>query len=128
MLDIKQTETAKGSYSNRAKNYFFIKKDIDYIKIYFNDILYLKAAGNSTEIYTKSGQYIITTNLAGLLKKLDNKDFVKANRSNVVNIEAIEKFNSDTVYIPSQNTLVEIKLTDTYRQNLMEKLKIIRTK
>lgn len=64
-------------------------------RIALDDILYMKAAGDYTVVYTPSGEYISTTGIGAIEKKLDPLQLMRVHRSFVVNIAQVETCNRD---------------------------------
>ncbi|MBL4706893.1 MAG: response regulator transcription factor [Flavobacteriales bacterium] len=70
-----------------------------------NDILYLKAEGSYTKVFTEEKAYILSKNLKHSCTCLPEEDFLKINRSYVVNmrhIQAYTKKNGGSVFISNK--------------------------
>ncbi|MEI7014432.1 LytR/AlgR family response regulator transcription factor [Leptospira licerasiae] len=73
------------------KNSISLKKDGMIEVIRFQDILYLEASGNFTEIHLKSGRKeLIRKTMESVLSEL-NSDFFRSHRSFIINLSEVKK-------------------------------------
>ncbi|MFN3803024.1 LytR/AlgR family response regulator transcription factor [Belliella pelovolcani] len=63
------------------------------------DILFLKADGLYTKVYTKTKTYVIRDILKDVLGDLPSSSFVRVHKSYLVNIKHINSFNSKELII-----------------------------
>jgi len=89
------------------------------IKIFFREILYIEAHKNFVIIYTISQQIFSQANLKTILEKLPHPQFIKINKSTVVNKEHITAYNNNILILNSQ----KFKIGQVYRNNLIIELK-----
>lgn len=93
------------------KSEFIIKKDgHKEVKIFYNDILYVKSDGNYIDIQTVSKKYSVRQSLDSFLLELDPDMFCKIHRSYIVNKQKITVKTSTSVFI----NMVEIPRSRTY--------------
>lgn len=99
-------------------DYFFIKCDYKYKKIYFSDILYIEATQNYVTIYTQKGKYMTLLYLKNLEEKLDKQFFVRVHKSYLVSISRIESIeNSEIIVGPFR-----IPISRNYRDEVIEQV------
>lgn len=102
----------------KKKDFIFIKQKQLFIKIYFNDILFLKSDHVYTEIFVKNGEkYIIRESLGEYANQL-NEDFVRVHRSFIVNFQYISKIEPNQLIINE----FEIPISKQHRNEILEKL------
>ncbi|WP_084650814.1 LytTR family DNA-binding domain-containing protein [Runella zeae] len=105
-------------------DFVFVGHKNQYERVAKTDIIALTASGAYVDILTVGNkQYRVSTYLANVLEQLNDPNFVRISRKQVVNLFHIELVNHDTVFIGSQNFTV----TQSYRQEFMDSLPILRT-
>ncbi|GAB5527586.1 MAG: hypothetical protein Roseis2KO_54580 [Roseivirga sp.] len=77
----------------------FLKKDNHFQRVALKDIIILEADNNYTTVYTKSDRYIYSTVLKRMEEKLPGNSFLRVHRSYVVNIESINGFEGNTLFV-----------------------------
>jgi DNA-binding LytR/AlgR family response regulator len=82
-------------------DYFFIKCDYKYERIYFDDILYVQAMQNYITLYTTRGKYITLLYLKNVEEKLDKQSFIRVHKSFLVSISKIEAIENNEIIIQS---------------------------
>ena len=108
-------------------DFIFIKQHNNYVKINIKEINFIKALNNTTEIFLDYKTFLITTYLSDFLKKLDVDFIVKTHRSFAVNLNSVQSFNFANIHVVNNKQIEEIPLSETYRKNFLEKIKIIKT-
>ena len=101
-----------------AADYFFIKCDYKYEKIYFNDILYIEAMQNYVTIYTNKGKYITLLYLKNIEENLDKQRFIRVHKSYLVSIPKIECIENNEIIIQS----FRIPISRNYREEVIDKV------
>ena len=104
--------------SNPAADYFFIKCDYRYEKIYFNDILYIEAKQNYVTIYTHKGKYMTLLYLKNIEENLDKQSFIRVHKSYLVSISKIESIENNEIIIQS----FRIPISRNYREDVIGKV------
>lgn len=94
----------------------FLKKDNRFERVAISDVLYLKADGNYTSIYTTKGTYLYTLLLKTIEDKFPADAFIRVHRSYMVNIAAIDGFEGNLLYIGS----AKIPVSKTYREHVFK--------
>ena len=117
---IKKNEEDKADESHVIKNAFFIKNKGSFIKIYFDDILYLKSDHVYIELYLKNAQkFLVRRSLNDILTSLD-ANFVRIQRSFVVNLKHISEVKNAAIINKK-----EIPIGKTYKEELMKLIRLI---
>ncbi len=98
-------------------DYFFIKNDRTYEKIYAKDILYVEAMQNYVAFHTldhKKHLALITMKQAE--ENLNNHNFIRVHKSFIVSIEKIQSIVDNKISIDSS----QIPIGRNYKNRLME--------
>jgi len=104
--------------SQPEADYFFIKCDYKYEKIYFNDILYIEAMQNYVTIHTQKGKYMTLLYLKNIEDKLDKQSFVRVHKSYLVSISRIESIENHEIAVGS----FRIPISRNYRDEVIERV------
>jgi two-component system response regulator LytT len=111
----------KTDESHVIKNAFFIKNKGSFIKIYFDDILYLKSDHVYVELHLKNTRkFLVRRSLNDILLSLD-ANFVRVQRSYVVNVKHISEIKSASVILNNN----EIPLGKKYKAELIKRINLI---
>jgi len=111
----------KSSVSDQTKatdEYFFIKCDYKYERIYFDDILYIQAMQNYIALHTTKGKYITLLNLKNVEEKLDKQSFIKVHKSFIVAVQKISAIENSEIVIQS----TRIPISRNYYDHVMSKV------
>jgi DNA-binding LytR/AlgR family response regulator len=98
----------------------FLQEDQGLVKVAKDDILWLKAEGNYTGVYTAHKRYLIRGNLKEINTKLGSS-FFRVHRSFCIRLDKIEMIRHDVVII--NNT--EIPVGKSYRSDLQKSIETI---
>jgi len=98
--------------------FFFIKCDYRYERIYFNDILYIEALQNYVTIFTKKAKYITLLNLKTVEENLDPSSFIRIHKSYIVSISKIETIENNEIIIQSHH----LPISRNYREKVIERV------
>lgn len=120
-------ETALASFSGnqstqnngfRIKDSFFIKADKAFVKVRFDEILWLQSDRNYVEIYTEGKRYVARMSFRELLQSLPAEKFFQTHKSYYVNLEKLTSVKSGSVMIDER----EIPLSRNFKGLLLEQL------
>ncbi len=103
---------------NKSEDYFFIKCDHKFEKIYFADILFVQALQNYVSIHTSDRKYISLLSLKSVEEKLKNKNFIRTHKSYIISIPKIDSIESHEILIGSDC----IPISRNYRKEVKEKI------
>jgi DNA-binding LytR/AlgR family response regulator len=99
-------------------DYFFIKCDYKYERIYFNDILYIQAMQNYITIYTSKGKYMTLLYLKSIEEKLDGQQFIRVHKSYIVSIPKIEAIENNEIVMQS----FRIPISRSYHDEVIDRV------
>ena len=102
----------------KSDDYFFVKCDNKYEKIYFDDILYIQGMQNYVAIHTLKGKYITLLNLKNIAENLNSDRFIRVHKSYIIAISKIDSVESHEIKIQS----TAIPLSRTYREEVIQRV------
>ena len=98
-----------------ASSVLFIRKNDRHQRIRVQDIMYISAAGSYLIIKTATEELSLAQNLSQFVRKNPIASLIRVHRSYIVNIDCVDSFDHDFVYIGEQ----KIPLGDSYREKFM---------
>ena len=114
--------TEPGDYSTTSdpgeEDFVFVKDGHEILKIFYHDILYLKASGDFVEVVIKDRKHLISSTLKYWEELLPNKGFYRIHKSYIVNLKKIDKISGNQVILPNQ----AIPIGRSYQQAFLKKL------
>jgi DNA-binding LytR/AlgR family response regulator len=103
------------------KDAFFIKEKNVFIKLKFEDILFIKSEHVYAEIQlTNNQKHLIRGNLNKIITKL-NKKFVRVHRSYIVNLDYLQKIDQSNIILLNVN----IPIGKKYKDDLLQKINLL---
>ncbi len=104
-----------------ANNSFFVKKDSRFVKVNFQDILWIEALDNYVIIKTSSKeQFILHSSMKDIESKLPQLNFARVHRSYIVQLEKINALEENACIIDGNR----IPIGKSYKDNLMSRLNL----
>ena len=113
-----QRPAAESLRSGAPPDYFFVKCDYKYERIYFDDILYVQAMQNYVTIFTTRGKYMTLLNLKSVEEKLDRQSFIRVHKSYLVSISKIESIENSEIVIQS----FRVPVSRNYHNDVLAKV------
>lgn len=111
----------KNSHGYIFKKCLFIRSNSLLVKLKFEDIIYLEADANYTQVFTTEKKYIIRASMKDLQRKLDDKLFARVHKSFLINLEKIECIQSESIQIAGR----EIPIGRPQYSWLLRQIKIL---
>ena len=104
-----------------ANNSFFVKKDSRFVKVNFQDILWIEALDNYVIIKTSSKeQFILHSSMKDIESKLPQLNFARVHRSYIVQLEKISALEENACIIDGNR----IPIGKSYKDNVMSRLNL----
>jgi DNA-binding LytR/AlgR family response regulator len=104
-----------------ANNSFFVKKDSRFVKVNFQDILWIEALDNYVIIKTSSKeQFILHSSMKDIEAKLPQMNFARVHRSYIVQLEKINALEENACIVDGNR----IPIGKSYKDNLMSRLNL----
>lgn len=80
----------------------FIKTDGKFIRLNYQDILYIESVGDYVKYFTPARQYLSYSTLKAVEEKMNSTHFVKVHRSYIVNLSKIRDIQDHSIVIDSK--------------------------
>ena len=96
--------------------YFFVKSERRYFKINYKDILFIEGLKDYVIIQLDEQRVITRMNLKNIFDLLPKHDFLRVNKSYIVNTKHIDSFDNNDIFIKTH----EIAIGNTYRDTFFE--------
>lgn len=106
------------SSAPEVEDYFFIKCENKYEKIYFADILYIQAMQNYVIIHTTKGKYITLLYLKNVEQYLEGQAFMRVHKSYIVAIPKIEAIDNNELLIQAHR----IPISRNYKDRVLKQI------
>ncbi len=98
----------------------FIKEKNQFTRIEKANILFVEAYGDYVNIYTDDSKYTIHSTMKNIENKLSDTNFMRVHRSYVVNLDKIETFDENLVFVNQKM----IPIGGSYKNKLIQKLNL----
>ena len=95
----------------------YIKNKDRYVKLLIQDILYIEAIGSYCEIVTADKKYTFSFNLKHLSNKFSHKLLCRVHRSFIINIEKIDTFQGNKIFIGEKDISIGSSYRDKFSQH-----------
>lgn len=115
LFDLKQK--AEKAETTVSEEDIFIRADRKYIRIFFKEIKYIKGMKDYVMIFTGKEKYMTAMNIKTTNDQLPDNQFVRVNKSYIVNKDYIDSIGTDFINIAGE----EIPLGRTYRENFIKR-------
>ncbi|MGE3802043.1 MAG: LytR/AlgR family response regulator transcription factor [Candidatus Kapaibacterium sp.] len=79
----------------REKKRFFVESKNRIIPIEVDDILWIEATGDYSQLHTSTASYLCNERLGEIEKKLDRSSFIRIHRSTIIAIKALHSLTPD---------------------------------
>ena len=96
---LKITESFKNTTVETNKEDIFIKTDGKFIRLSYQDILYIESMGDYVKYFTEAKHFLTHSTLKAVEEKMNPKQFLKVHRSYIVNMSKIIDIQDNTIVI-----------------------------
>jgi DNA-binding LytR/AlgR family response regulator len=97
------------------QDYVFIKADRKYTKVFFKDILYIEGLKDYVVVKLADKKLITAMNIKTIAGQLPQQQFVRVNKSFIVNVDNILSVDSYTVYLKDE----EIPIGESFKNDFL---------
>lgn len=115
LYDLKQK--AEKIETSVSEEDIFIRADRKYVRLFFKDIKYIKGMKDYVMIYTGKDKFMTAMNIKTTNDQLPGHQFVRVNKSYIVNADFIDSIGTDFINIGGE----EIPLGRTYREDFIKR-------
>jgi DNA-binding LytR/AlgR family response regulator len=102
-----------------APDFFFIKCDHVFEKVFFNDVLYVESMQNYCIINTAARKLIVYITLSGLEQKLPTTWFMKTHKSYIVNLKKVTALDGNDLFVGKAQIPVSRNLKEEVMNRVM---------
>ena len=113
--DIIHSKDALYGIEETSDDFFYIKADRKYIKLFFDDILFVKGMKDYVMISTEKKRYMTAMNVGTTIKQLPSDRFARVSKSYIIHIEKITQIDTDFIYLGD----IDIPLGASYKENFI---------
>lgn len=115
------SQAPKVEEGQSVSEFFFVKKEGNFVKVIADDILWIEAMENYAILVTDKERFVVHSTLKGLVEKLKSQGFARTHRSYIVPLNKIEAIEDNRLYIGEQT----IPIGKSFRSSLMKSLMFI---
>lgn len=102
-----------------ATDFIIVKADRRYHRVMYADILYIEGLKDYVIIHLNDGRRLVTRmTIKGMEECLPGDTFMRVNKSNIVNIGAVDSFDNNDVFVRD----TEIAIGQAFRDTVLERL------
>jgi DNA-binding LytR/AlgR family response regulator len=94
------------------KEYFFIKTNNVFIKIFLNDIVYIQGLKDYVHIFTSTNKYITLINLKNIENQLQSDNFLRVHKSYIISKSKVDSIQYNKIKIND----ISIPIGKSYRE------------
>lgn len=99
----------------------FIKTDGKFVRLNYEDILYIESMGDYVKYCTSSKTYITHSTLKSAEEKVEDSSFIKVHRSYIVNLKKIKDIQDNTLLIEGK----VIPISKSLKSDVLQKIGVI---
>jgi DNA-binding LytR/AlgR family response regulator len=114
---LQNSQSAPADKKNEA-DFFFIKCDYKFEKIFYNEILFIQALQNYITIHTTKGKYVTLLSMKSIEEKLSPSMFIRVHKSFIVSIPRIEAIENNDIVIQS----FKIPISRTHQPEVIDRV------
>lgn len=103
--------------NNPNEDFFFIRSNWKHIKIKYEEVKYIKGLKDYVIIYVDKEHHMTAVNLKTMLLQLPTSNFIRINKSFIVNIYHVDSVYQDIVTVGEE----ELVLSTIYKDEFYEK-------
>ncbi len=104
-----------GINAGAIEPYFFVRENLNYIQLFYREVLYMKAQENFVQIVTTAQTYLPSLSIAKLEEQLKGDVFLRVHRSYLVNRSAIRQLLKNDIQLINDE---QIPIGDQYRTRI----------
>jgi DNA-binding LytR/AlgR family response regulator len=111
---------AKQSNQSEADDYFFVKADKKFVKVNFNEIIYIEGLKDYVMIKMDTQRVITLQTMKSLEEKLPSDRFVRIHRSFIVNLNRINAILGNVVEVTEKGQQKHLPIGKNHKDELVE--------
>ena len=115
--DLINSESALYGIESSDDEFFYIKSDRKFVKLYFEDIVYIKGMKDYVMICTQNERYMTAMNVGTTMKQLPETKFARVSKSYIIHTDKINQIDTDFIYLGD----VDIPLGASYKEDFLNR-------
>ncbi|ELR68385.1 response regulator receiver [Fulvivirga imtechensis AK7] len=123
-IEIASYNNMKSGVQKRSlnKDYVFLKENQQFVKIAYDDILYLQADRAYSQVITKDKLFTFSSNMKNIYEQIDHPAFLRVHRSYVVNLNRITAIDGNVLKLGDKS----VQMSKEYRDDILNQLKLVK--
>ncbi len=126
----KAVKKAQDKYRNdkqeiKNKSIFIKSSSSSFIRLFYDDILWIEALENYVVINTIDDKHTIHFTMKAIINELPNDKFKRIHRSYIVNIDKISMIENNMVVIKMNNNNKMLSVAKSYKEKLMSYINVV---
>ena len=117
----KVNETFRETTVEATKEDIFIKADGKFVRLVYDDILFIESMGDYVKYITTAKTYLTHSTLKAVEEKMDKNSFMKVHRSYIVNLRKIKDIQDYSLVIENK----VIPISKSLKAEVLERLNIV---
>lgn len=118
---LQKVEQRKSQSEGEEGDQIFIKVDGKLVRLRYDDILFMESMGDYVKFVTADRKFITHNTMKNLETKFSGRGFLKVHRSYMVNLNAIDDIQDNTLYVKGN----QIPVSKTNRSSVFERINIV---
>ncbi len=108
---------SEGVAAEMTDDFFYIRSDRKYVKLYYENVLWIKGLKDYVMLFTKKEKYMTALNIKTINAQLPDSIFARVSKSYIINVNEIEAIDVDTILIGEES----IPLGNSYKEDFLAK-------
>ena len=126
VIERDQNKDSKNSDNvSASEDEIFIKKKSAFIRLKYDEILYIEALENYVIVTTFNEKYTIHLTMKAIFDKLPEAKFKRIHRSYIINLNRINKIEDNQVVIDMKDGPKLLSIGKSYKDKLMKEINLI---
>ena len=109
----------------RLNGIFIKSSSSSFIRLFYDDILWIEAMENYVVITTFEQRHTIHFTMKALLNKLPSEKFIRVHRSYIVNKARIERIEDNMIIMNTKEKRKSIPISKSYKDDFMSNINIV---
>ncbi len=118
-IELRRRENAHQLEMNDADEFTFVKADKKFVKVKYNEVLYIEGLKDYVIIRTEKGRVITLQTMKSLEEKLPPRYFRRIHRSYIVNIDKVEAIMGNMVEVIEKGNPKHLPIGKNYRDDFL---------
>lgn len=114
-----QINLKSGGKDEEAEDFIFVKSDKKFIKVHYDDILYIEGLKDYVIIKTEAGRIITLQTMKSLEERLPSRRFMRVHRSYIAGLNKINAVVGNMVEVIEKGKPKHLPIGKNYRDDLL---------